>query len=743
MGTEVSQKWSRGLTPMVGLLAILLVSFYMLSNATENTAGFSNMYGWILLINLGGLLVLVGLIGINLFKLVRQYRAGVAGSRLTVRLVVVFVVLSVIPVSVVYYFSLQFLQRGVDSWFDVRIEQSLEDALQLSQVSLDLRQRELVKQMSGFVRELSDVTESNAGLTLSDLLDRSGALEMSLLGKNNRIIAFSSADPARVVPHRSNEDVIMQVRQGNHYVGLEPIKDTGIHVRLVYPVPVGSGANTELRILQALFPIDQRVNKLADNVQKYFTVYKKLNYLRGQLKNSFLLTLSLVLLLSLFAAVWVAFFSAQRLMAPVRNLAEGTRAVADGDYEKKLPAAGHHELGFLVQSFNDMTRKIAHASSQAQNSQQLVESQRAYLQAVLGNLSSGVMTLDHELNIRTVNSVAGRILGIDFDNYMGGPIDNITSAYAPLKRFVDSIKSLSARPDQWQEEIIIFAQGGRKVLMCRGTTLLDEHEHSGDHVIVFDDITELIQAQRDSAWGEVARRLAHEIKNPLTPIQLSAERLQHKFENKMEDKDAQMLTRSTETIVQQVKAMKEMVNAFTDYARAPQTDMQKLDFNKLIYEVTEMYKMPELKMQRELDDRAPIIQADAARLRQLLHNLVKNSLEAMEGQNQKEIAISTRCMDESGCRFVEFKICDKGPGFPEETMGQYFEPYVTTKSKGTGLGLAIVKKIVEEHGGMVTAGNLVDHGAMIIIRLPVITAQHETQASEQDEHREAANEDRT
>lgn len=728
---------------MVGLLAILLVSFYMLSNATENTAGFSNMYGWILLINLGGLLVLVGLIGINLFKLVRQYRAGVAGSRLTVRLVVVFVVLSVIPVSVVYYFSLQFLQRGVDSWFDVRIEQSLEDALQLSQVSLDLRQRELVKQMSGFVRELSDVTESNAGLTLSDLLDRSGALEMSLLGKNNRIIAFSSADPARVVPHRSNEDVIMQVRQGNHYVGLEPIKDTGIHVRLVYPVPVGSGANTELRILQALFPIDQRVNKLADNVQKYFTVYKKLNYLRGQLKNSFLLTLSLVLLLSLFAAVWVAFFSAQRLMAPVRNLAEGTRAVADGDYEKKLPAAGHHELGFLVQSFNDMTRKIAHASSQAQNSQQLVESQRAYLQAVLGNLSSGVMTLDHELNIRTVNSVAGRILGIDFDNYMGGPIDNITSAYAPLKRFVDSIKSLSARPDQWQEEIIIFAQGGRKVLMCRGTTLLDEHEHSGDHVIVFDDITELIQAQRDSAWGEVARRLAHEIKNPLTPIQLSAERLQHKFENKMEDKDAQMLTRSTETIVQQVKAMKEMVNAFTDYARAPQTDMQKLDFNKLIYEVTEMYKMPELKMQRELDDRAPIIQADAARLRQLLHNLVKNSLEAMEGQNQKEIAISTRCMDESGCRFVEFKICDKGPGFPEETMGQYFEPYVTTKSKGTGLGLAIVKKIVEEHGGMVTAGNLVDHGAMIIIRLPVITAQHETQASEQDEHREAANEDRT
>ncbi|NOY67530.1 MAG: HAMP domain-containing protein, partial [Gammaproteobacteria bacterium] len=672
---------------------------------------------------------------LNLYKLVRQYRDGVAGSRLTVRLVLVFVILSVIPVSVVYYFSLQFLQRGVDSWFDVRIERSLEDALELSQVSLGLRQRELSKEMSRFASRLSDVTDSNAGLMLSDMLDSSGAVEMSLLGTNNRIIAFSSLDPAKVVPHRSNEDVLMQVRHGNRYVGLEPIKDAGIHVRLVYPVPVGSGVDTEFRILQALYPIDQRVNKLADNVQQYFTVYKKLNYLRGQLKNSFLLTLSLVLLLSLFAAIWVAFFSAQRLMAPVRNLAEGTRAVAEGDYEKQLPVAGYHELGFLVQSFNDMTRKIARASSYAQESQHQVESQRAYLEAVLENLSSGVMTLDHNLNIRTVNSAAGKILSIDFGEYLSKPIDTITQAYAPLKRFVDSIKSLSERPDQWQEEIIIFAQGGRKVLMCRGTTLIDESGDSGDHVIVFDDITTLIQAQRDAAWGEVARRLAHEIKNPLTPIQLSAERLQHKLEKKVEEKEAGILKRSTETIVQQVEAMKEMVNAFTEYARAPQTEMHKLDFNKLIYEVTEMYKMPDLKMHRNLDQRAPIIQADSARLRQLLHNLVKNALEAMSASDKKEIDVSTRCMDESGCRFVEFNISDKGPGFPEEDMDQYFEPYVTTKSKGTGLGLAIVKKIVEEHGGMVTAGNLVDHGGVIIIRLPVIASQQETFYSKENDRR--------
>lgn len=734
MGPRVNRKWTSAFAPVFGLLVLLLISFYILSNATENTARFSNMYGWILLINLGGLLFLVVLIGASLFKLVRQYRAGVAGSRLTVRLVIVFVVLSVIPVTVVYYFSLQFLQRGVDSWFDVRVEKSLEDALKLSQVSLDLRQRELVKQMSGIVGKLVDVTESNVGLVLSDMLIGTGAVELSMLGKNNRIIAFSSADPAKVVPYRTDEDVLRQARQGNHYVGLEPIKGSGIHVRLVFPIPAGRGGDTELRILQALFPIDQRLNTLADRVQSYYNVYKKLNYLRGQLKNSFLLTLSLVLLLSLFAAVWVAFFAAQRLMAPVRDLAEGTQAVADGDYDKRLPAAGQNELGFLVQSFNDMIAKIAQASSQAQQSQQLVEAQRAYLEAVLGNLSSGVMTLDNKLIIRTVNPLAGKILDIDFREYIDRPLEDISQAAAPLKRFAESLKTLVERPGRWQEEIIIFSREGRKVLMCRGATLTDEHIVSGDHVIVFDDITALIQAQRDAAWGEVARRLAHEIKNPLTPIQLSAERLRHKFMKTMNEEDARILQRSTETIVQQVEVMKEMVNAFADYARAPQVQLERLDLNKLIYEVSDMYKMPELRLQRVLDRRVPVIQGDAARLRQLLHNLLKNALEAMEGSEKKEVDITTRCMDESGCRFVELCIRDYGHGFPEETLGQYFEPYITTKLKGTGLGLAIVKKIVEEHGGMVTAGNQQDQGAMITIRLPVVTSEEELPATGDQRH---------
>jgi len=728
MATEMKQPWRRSLLPMFSLLVILLIAFYLLSNATQNTTQFSHLYGWMLLINLAGLLVLIVLIGLNLYKLVVQYRAGIAGSRLTVRLVIVFVLLAVLPVSIVYYFSLQFLQRGVDSWFDVRIEQSLEDALKLSQVSLDLKQRDLVKQMPVIVSSLRDVPNANAGLVLSDLLTRTGASELSLIGKTNRIIAFSSSDPSRIVPHRSDEDILMQARRGQYYVGLEPIKDAGIHVRVVYPIP--SGGESESRVLQALYPIDQRLNTLAANVQSYFTVYKRLSYLRGQLKNSFLLTLSLVLLLSLFAAVWAAFFSAQRLMAPVRDLAEGTKAVADGDYDKQLPAAGQNELGFLVQSFNDMTRKIAHASQQAQLSQHLVESQREYLEAVLANLSSGVMTLDHRLIIRTVNSVAGKILGLDFTEYLGRTLDNIIGANRSMERFVEALTPMMDVSEQWQKEIILFVQGGRKVLLCRGTTLIDDQGERGDHVIVFDDITTVIQAQRDAAWGEVARRLAHEIKNPLTPIQLSAERMQFKLMHNLNDEDAQILQRSTQTIVQQVESMKEMVNAFTDYARAPQVQFQKTDLNQLIYEVTDMYKMKNLVMQRHLDEKKPIIQADPTRLRQLLHNLVKNALEAMEAETDKRMELSTRCMEESGCRFVEFCISDHGPGFPEEAMGQFFEPYITTKSKGTGLGLAIVKKIVEEHGGMVHAENLADHGARIMIRLPVITSQQE-QSQEQ------------
>lgn len=716
---------TRGPTPVFLLLALLLTSFYLLSSATENSTKLADLYGWMLLINLAGLLVITVFIVINLRRMVREYRKRTPGSRMTAKLAVVFIVLAVLPVSIVYYFSLQFLQRGIDSWFDIRTETALENAMELSRVSLDLRKRELLKRTEEMIPEIVDVSEANVALNLNDLRANSDAAELVLLGKNNRIIAFSSSDPAVVVPRQFNSE-IFPMSSEDHYVGLEPIQDRGIHVRVVLPLPL-AGTEAEQRMLQVLYPIDQRLNTLADGVQNYFAKHKKISYMRTPLKNSFLLTLSMVLVLSLLSAVWAAFYYAQRLVDPVRDLVEGTRAVAAGDYDKKLPLGGHDELGFLVRSFNDMTRKIAQASNETQLSRQQVEEQRAYLEAVMGHLSSGVITLDQKLILRTVNPAAGQILGLDLNAVIGHSLADILAEHGQLKHFTDVIRQYLADEEfEWRSEITLFNKGGRQVLICRGTTLVaEEGGGQGDNVIVFDDITELIQAQRDAAWGEVARRLAHEIKNPLTPIQLSAERLRHKYLGTMNEEDGRVLLRSTDTIVQQVEAMKEMVNAFTEYARAPKIHLSRLNLNRQVQKVSDLYTddQQDLNINLDLDAQVPDIQADKTRLWQLLHNLIKNALESMSNTN-RQIDIKTSFKDAGDHKFVELEVQDYGPGFPEEELGQYFEPYVTTKPKGTGLGLAIVKKIVEEHSGIIRAENSEPGGARIIIQLPVMISRH-------------------
>jgi len=321
------------------------------------------------------------------------------------RLVVIFVLIAVIPVTVVYAFSMQFLLRGMDSWFDVRIEQGLTNALELSQASLDLKQRDLLKHTREMARTLSDVSDSRAVSSLHDLRSEQDTTELTLLGKGNRIIAFSSTETAAVVPRLLDDTLMSQAKQAGSYVALEPFADAGLHVRVVVPVPIGS-SEPEARYLHALYPIPRRLNDLADSVQEYFAVYQKLVYLRKPLKNTFSLTLSIVLLLSLFAAIWAAFYSARRLVEPISDLAEGTRDVANGDYDKQLPMRGHDELGFLVASFNQMTRRISRARDQAQLSQQQAEEQRAYVEAVLAHLSSGVLTLDQDGTVRSANSAA-------------------------------------------------------------------------------------------------------------------------------------------------------------------------------------------------------------------------------------------------------------------------------------------------------------------------------------------------
>lgn len=720
MVVDTLKRLTSGPKPIVLLFALLLASIYLMSGATQNSAQFGRLYSLLLAVNMLALALLVALILRNLIQLVQQYRRNAAGSRLTVRLVIMFTVLAVAPVSVVYYFSLEFLNRGIESWFDVRVEHALEDALELGRRSLDDRLREMLRQTRMLAGELADVPKNAYAIKLNDLRERAEATEMTLLDLQGHVIASSSTDPADIVPSVPNASILRQLRAGLDYAGLDPQRDRGLHVRIAVTVPDTNPTQDDL-VLHALYPIAPRINELAESVQKAFTQYKELAYLREPLKYSFTLTLSLVLLLSLLTAVWAAFFSAKRLVAPIRDLAEGTRAVAAGDYDKRLPLPGRDELGFLVRSFNEMTRKIARSRDEARSSQQQVEAERAYLEAVLGRLSSGVLTLDTGHALRTVNSAADHILGIALEHRLGTSLEELPSTYPLLRPLVDAIAPhLQAGGVDWREEVTLLGGGGRKVLMCRGSSLAGVDEFRGGHVIVFDDITALIQAQRDAAWGEVARRLAHEIKNPLTPIRLSAERLRRKYLSRMDGADVEVLDRATHTIVQQVETMKEMVKAFSDYARTPRVRLLPVNINNVIGEVVELYRGDEqTRFRTRLDPALPAVEADAGRLRQLLHNLIKNAMESRADTERAELEITTRGARDGNGRFVELQVRDNGPGIPKDLLGRLFEPYVTTKRKGTGLGLAIVKKIVEEHGGVLWAENRPEGGACIVIRLPV------------------------
>ena len=708
--------------PMLVLFVLLLVSLSYMSDATHNSEQFGRMYSWLLLVNAAALLILGAVVVANLVWLIGRQRKKAPGARLTTRLVLMFVILAVVPVSVVYYFSLQFLQRGIDSWFDVRIEQGLDDALVLSRAALDVRLRDVLVQTGQMAEELSESPYSTIAIDLYDLRVRSGASELTLFDSDGRAVASSSADLTDIVPSQPTPGMLLILRGGRHYIGLDPVGETGLYARALIPVTL-SRHNNEVFTLQALYPVSERFSVLADGVQTAFARYKELAYLRTPLKFSYTLTLSIVLVLSLLAAIWAAFHSARRLAAPISDLAEATHAVAEGDYSKRLPVASDDELGFLVRSFNDMTRRLEKARDQARKGQQQIEDQRAYLEVVLAALSSGVISLDADMVVRAVNRTARKSLGVDFKGYLGKALPAILEEHVSLKPFVDVIlRHRRNEKESWQEEVSVFGVNGRQVFMCRGTWLQAQGKHRGGQVIVFDDITALLQAERDAAWGEVARRLAHEIKNPLTPIQLSAERLRRRYLDDMEKEEAEFLDRATRTIVNQVEAMKKMVNAFSEYARAPNISMEPIDLNAIIKEVLDLYSSNDLnvKIIKQLDAEPAGIKGDAGRLRQLLHNLLKNGLEAVNGTAGARVTVATRTLQSGGMGYIELCISDNGSGFSPNVLDNVFEPYVSTKPKGSGLGLAIVKKIVEEHGGIIMAENMQSGGALIRIRLQLL-----------------------
>ena len=509
---------------------------------------------------------------------------------------------------------------------------------------------------------------------------------------------------------------MLLLRDARRYSALLPRADGELWIRVLVRDPKGRPL-----VMQGLYSTSERVSQLSAQLEEAYNRYRELAYLRQSLKFSFSLTLSLVVVFSLMAALLGAFHSARRLVAPVTDIAQGTRAVAEGDYSTQLPLPKHDdELSILVASFNAMTRQLARARDSAVRSNEQVETQRAYLETVLGRLSSGVIALDGELNLRTANPAAHQILGLDLEEYLQRPIVSLGQEHARLLPLVELIKGRLAENREWREEVTLFSGEGRQVLLCRSSPFVQPEGQSG-HVLVFDDVTTLLQAQRDAAWGEVARRLAHEIKNPLTPIRLSAERLRHKYLARMPADDSKVLDRATHTIVQQVEAMKTMVNAFSDYARSPQMHPVPLILDRLVVEVTELYRDADGRLQLALETDSVRINGDPLRLRQVLHNLVKNAFEAPDEGGERWVRVVTRLREEDDRRYVELKVEDNGPGIQEEFMERLFEPYVTSKTKGTGLGLAIVKKIVEEHGGIIWAENCAE-GACITLRLPVLPA---------------------
>jgi nitrogen fixation/metabolism regulation signal transduction histidine kinase len=715
----LTRKYGSTVLGTVGV-ALWLAALYLLGTAAQNSAEFDKWLPWILLINISGLLTLFVLLAAKLTQLVRDYRRHVPGSRLKGRTVAIFSALAVAPILIVYYFSLQFLNRGIDSWFEIEVSQGLKDTRELSHAALEVRVREFLQHTQVVAHELSPLSDFELIGTLDRERRESTALEFTVVGAQTRIIATSSDRPMDMLPVPATDEMMLQVRRGRPYVSLDTDAVGGYVIRAASPLEGSAGSGA--RVLIALYPVPQQLSQLADTVQRSYTQYANLVQLRGPLKSTYVLILSFVVLMSLIAAVYGAFFAAQRLVQPVQDLIAGTRAVAKGNYDTKLPLPSRDELGFLVTSFNDMTKRLGRAREETRRSQQAVEAERAGLAVILARLSTGVVSLEPDLTVRTANQAASAILGVDLEAAVGSRFDEAISDSALFTQFIGTVKlRLGADQSDWREQIELLSDSGKRVLMCACTALPNDIGGAPGVVLVFDDITTLLQAQRDAAWGEVARRLAHEIKNPLTPIQLSAERIQRKFSGSMNAEDAQVLERATHTIVAQVEAMKQMVNAFSEYARAPDMHFSRFDLNQLITEVVDLYRVQasaaELKLM--LAPELPAISADRIRIRQILNNLVTNSLEALEGRTGARVEIETHVAEDGLKQVAEVVVADNGPGFHRDLIGTIFDPYVTSKPKGTGLGLAIVKKIVEEHGGRIEADNQRMGGARVRIQLPL------------------------
>jgi nitrogen fixation/metabolism regulation signal transduction histidine kinase len=716
MAIAFIRRLSSGTAPYFSLALLLLIMAWLLSAATQDSSRLNDLFLVIFGLGLLCLLLLAAILARSLYRLYRDFKRHEAGSRLTVRLVSLFVLLILVATSIVYGFSMHFLHRGLNSWFDVKVEQALNDSLELSRTSFGIRMRTLLRQTRMMAGVLGELPDSELSHSLRDLNNLSGALEVSIWGMDGSPVASSIETPTIMVPDRPNDSILSQLRQGEDYIGLDPTENDNLRLRATVRIPRKSVLADE-RLLNVLFPINDRLSDLGETVQAAYTDYKELSYLRKPLLTVFTLSLSLIVFLTILMSIWFAIWISRRIVEPLQGLAEGTQAVASGNYNMQLTASGHDEIGFLVRSFNQMTQRLTQARNASQRSHRLLEQQTSYLTTVLGSLSSGVVTVDQRLYLHTANNASSKILGVNLQQRLESPLSRLAELSNNMQIFCQMIESCAASGRHWEQQIELHQTKGNQTLICHGTQL----PNNAGWVVVFEDITTLLQAQRNAAWGEVARRLAHEIKNPLTPIQLSAERLQRKYSALVPPEQTETINKLTGTIVQQVEAMKEMVNEFSEYARTPALQLQRHSIGQLIREVLTLYQSNPNHQFALLNCRQDIqLSIDANRFRQILHNLLKNSIEACEDAAiPVDIVISYHPVESQQRRWLEITIRDHGPGIPDTISDKLFEPYATTKRKGTGLGLAIVKKIIEEHGGDVWVDNHGSDGTSIIIRLPL------------------------
>lgn len=700
------------------VLAVLVIALggfllFLLATATSNTRMFASSLPELLLGGVCAVVMLLVFTGYQLLILRRRLKQRVFGSKLTMRLVLLFSLVAVLPGALVYAVSVQFLSRSIDGWFDVRVEKALEGGLSLGRNVLDSMLRDLRGKAVTMAVSLSDRAPRDRINALNALREQAAVQEAAVISGSGQVLAFSGDESTGLVPEMPSPATMRDIRLQKSYSGTIARPDGGLVLRVVVPLNTPEGEILALELVQR---VTEQVASNAEAVRSASAEYQELSLSRRGLKRLFGLTLTLALLLALLSALLLAIYFSQKLSAPLGILAEGTRAVAQGDFSQRTAVRSYDELGLLTQSFNAMMRDLAVSQGQTERYQAQIEEAKTALESILGNLTAGVISLDAERRLRSANPSASRILGVDLGRLAGRGVDEwsavderLAAVAAPLNA---ALPGLMER--DWQGQIGYPAANGELTLLTRASQIAQSGPDV--YVVVFDDITHLLRAQRQAAWGEVARRLAHEIKNPLTPIQLSAERLQHRLHGKLDTVDGEMLSRLTQTIVNQVAALNSMVDAFSQYARSPETELAPVDLDTLTREVLGLYEPMGWTMSLSVEPRLPRVLGDAAKLRQVLHNLLRNAEDAVGASSLPRISVRLERFADG----VALSVTDNGNGFPPDLMSSAFEPYVTTKPKGTGLGLAIVHKIIEEHHGAIHLGNVEPHGARVTVVLPIL-----------------------